>query len=66
MDSLSIKSNLSEMGINIRYIYLIYEKTSLPYVREMILAEALARTIKKKFRETIKDLYSENILVKKK
>lgn len=47
VDSYSIKTTLQEMGINVRYLNRIYEKTSLPYIREMVLIEMLARTIKK-------------------
>jgi hypothetical protein len=47
VDSFSLKNALHEMGINIRYLHRIYERTTLPYVRDIVLVEALARTIKK-------------------
>ena len=33
VDSYSIKTIMQEMGINVRYLHHIYEKTILPYVR---------------------------------
>lgn len=33
VDSYSIKTTMQEMGINVRYLHRIYEKTTLPYVR---------------------------------
>jgi hypothetical protein len=56
VDSYSVKTILQEMGINVRYLHRIYEKTALPYIREMVLAEVLARTIKKEFRQALSDL----------
>lgn len=47
VDSYSIKSIMEEIGINMRYLKNLYEAVNLPYLREHILAEALARTIKK-------------------
>jgi hypothetical protein len=59
VDSYSIKTTLQEMGINVRYLHRIYEKTTLPYIREIVLTEALARTIKKEFRQALADLAEE-------
>jgi hypothetical protein len=56
VDSYSIKTTMQEMGINVRYLHRIHEKTTLPYVREMVLAEVLARTVKKEFRQALADL----------
>lgn len=38
IDSLSIKLNMEEMGINMRYLYLIYDNAELPYLRELVSA----------------------------
>lgn len=56
---------MQEMGINVRYLHRIHEKTSLPYVREMVLAEVLARTIKKEFRQAMADLIEDASEAKK-
>lgn len=53
VDSYSIKTMMHEMGINVRYLYLIYKFAEIPYIREHILADALARTIKKEFRSAL-------------
>jgi hypothetical protein len=42
---------MKENGINMRYISAIYKLTSLPYIREMITIEAIAREIKKIYRD---------------
>jgi hypothetical protein len=60
VDSYSIKCTLQEMGINVRYLDRIYERIALPYVRELVLIEALARTIKKEFRQALSDLSNES------
>jgi hypothetical protein len=41
---------MEENGINMRHMVFIKEKADIPYIREQIIAEALARTIKKEFR----------------
>lgn len=53
VDSYSLKTMMHEMGINVRYLYLIYNFAEIPYIREHILADALARTIKKEFRSAL-------------
>lgn len=53
VDSYSIKTMMHEMGINVRYLYLLYELADVPYIREHVLADALARTIKAEFRSAL-------------
>ena len=47
---------MSEMGINMRYLHLLYHQVDLPYVRDHILADVLARTIKKQFRTALLEI----------
>jgi Skp family chaperone for outer membrane proteins len=47
---------MEEKGINVRHMHLIYEAAELPYIREHLFAEALARTIKKEFRSALAEL----------
>lgn len=62
VDSYSIKSVLQQMGINIRYLRLIYESTQLQYVQEIILVDLLARTIKRQFRQALIDMENELLI----
>lgn len=50
------------MGINIRYLRLIYESTQLQYVQEIILVDLLARTIKRQFRQALIDMENELLI----
>ena len=51
---------MQEMGINVRYLHRIHDKIGLPYVREMVVVEALARTIKKEFQQALADISMES------
>lgn len=51
---------MSEFGINMRYMYRIYELAKIKYVREVIEAEAVARTVKKIFRKALRDLGADH------
>lgn len=62
VDSYSIKTIMEQMGINIRYLHVISEYSLLPYVREHVLADALARVIKKEFRSALNDLEKQELL----
>lgn len=56
VDSYSIKKIMEEKGINMRHLHLIYKHAKLPYIREHLLVEALARTIKKEFRVALQSI----------
>ena len=47
LDSFSLKKMMEEKGINMRHLNLLYNQADLAYLREHILVEVLARTIKK-------------------
>jgi hypothetical protein len=47
---------MSDFGINMRYMYRIYELAKIKYLREVIEAEVIARTVKKIFRKALRDL----------
>lgn len=47
LDSFSLKKMMEEKGINMRHLNLLYHQANLAYLREHILVEVLARTIKK-------------------
>lgn len=51
MNSEHLRTIMKENGINMRYISTIYKLTSLPYIREMATIEAIAREVKKIYRD---------------
>jgi hypothetical protein len=66
VDSYSLKMYMSEFGINMRYMYRIHELAKIQYLREVIEAEAVARTVKKIFRKALRDLGADHHKQKKK
>jgi hypothetical protein len=55
MSSEELMLIMKQNGINMRYIAAIYKLTNLPYIREMMMVEAVVREIKKIYRECQKD-----------
>jgi hypothetical protein len=51
MDSRSITEAIKLNGVNIRYLGKIAKLTELPYVKELMTIEVLARCIKKVWRQ---------------
>ncbi len=45
-DSRSLSSSMHERGINVRHLGLMFSITTLPHVKSMIIADAVARTAK--------------------
>lgn len=65
VDSYSIKNYMSEMGINARYLGLMYEYTEIPYIQETLQIEMLARTVKKIYVNSVKDLITNDAFFKR-
>ena len=54
VDSFSLKNCLNEFGLNMRYMHRIHELAKIKYLREVIEAECLARTIKHTFNKALR------------
>lgn len=50
---------MHEMGINIRYLGLIYENSTLAFTRSYIMSEMAARASKALYRKTFQDIQME-------
>lgn len=50
---------MHEMGINIRYLGLIYENSTLAFTKSYIMSEMAARASKALYRKTFQDIQME-------
>ena len=44
-------------GINIRYLYSIYENTNMSFIKGIVASEIMARTCKNIVRKTLQDIH---------
>lgn len=65
VDSYSIKSYMSDMGINSRYLGHMYEETEIPYIQETLQIEMLSKTIKSIYVESVNDLITNEAFFKR-
>jgi len=56
VDSPSITQAFHCHGINMRYLGIVCQQTNLPHVREVCIAEMIARAVKKVLRKQLRDL----------
>jgi hypothetical protein len=50
---------MHEKGVNMRYLYLVYDNSKLNFTRTYIISEIAARVCKALFRKTIQDAILE-------
>jgi hypothetical protein len=65
VDSYSIKSYMSDMGINSRYLGHMYLETEIPYIQETLQIEMLSKTIKSIYVESVNDLITNEAFFKR-